>query len=230
VNKEVLVARSDQPSVLRLILVPAVITLAVTLLRLAGERMGASSALFSRAAGGGGALVGIVWLVPVFGFWFGWRLARAGQGPGSAGRVALYGLAAAVACIGLTFAGVTLGGTNRAVVVGGFVAGVVAAVAIAQRAWPELFRTLFAYALAARIPVALIMLAAIYGNWGTHYDVPPPDFPVMGPFGKWLAIGLLPQLTVWITFTVAVGSLLGALGAALAGRGAPDRALGHAAR
>ena len=211
-------ARSDLPSVLRLILVPAVITLAVTLLRLAGERMGASSALFSRAAGGGGALVGIVWLVPVFGFWFGWRLARAGQGPGSAGRVALYGLAAAVACIGLTFAGVTLGGTNRAVVVGGFVAGVVAAVAIAQRAWPELFRTLFAYALAARIPVALIMLAAIYGNWGTHYDVAPPDFPEMGTLAKWFAIGVVPQLSIWIWYTVVVGMIFGIVAAAVAGR------------
>ncbi len=51
----------------RLILVPAVITLAVTLLRLVGELQQWSSALFNRSAGGGGAIVGIVWLVPVFG-------------------------------------------------------------------------------------------------------------------------------------------------------------------
>ena len=64
----------------KLILVPAVITLAVTLLRLVGELQGWSPALFSRAAGGG-RLVGISWLVPVFGAWFGWKLARAGSGP-----------------------------------------------------------------------------------------------------------------------------------------------------
>jgi hypothetical protein len=76
------------------------------------------------------------------------------------------------------------------------------------------------------------MLVAIYGNWGTHYDVPPPNFDAtLGPFAKWVAIGLLPQLTVWIGFTLSVGGLFGALGAALAGRGAADRApLGHPAR
>ena len=54
----------------RLILVAAVITLAVTLLRLVGELQQWSSALFNREPGGGGAIVGIVWLVPVFGIYF----------------------------------------------------------------------------------------------------------------------------------------------------------------
>jgi len=70
----------------QLILVPAVITLAVTLLRLVGELQGWSPRLFSKEAGGGGALVGISWLVVVFGAWFGWKLAKAGQGPGAIGR------------------------------------------------------------------------------------------------------------------------------------------------
>ncbi len=70
----------------RLILVPAVITLAVTLLRLIGELQGWSPALFNRNAGGGGALVGIAWLVPVFGAWFGWKLGKVGAFPGSLGR------------------------------------------------------------------------------------------------------------------------------------------------
>ena len=70
----------------RLILVPAIITLAVTLLRLVGELQGWSPRFFSKEAGGGGALVGIAWLVPVFGAWFGWKLARSGQRAGSLGR------------------------------------------------------------------------------------------------------------------------------------------------
>ena len=41
----------------RLILVPAGITLAVTLLRLIGELQEWSSALFNRSVGGGGAIV-----------------------------------------------------------------------------------------------------------------------------------------------------------------------------
>ena len=44
------------------------------------------------------------------------------------------------------------------------------------------------------------------GNWGTHYDVAPPGFPEMGPISKWILIGLLPQLTIWIWFTMAVGA------------------------
>jgi hypothetical protein len=90
---------------------------------------------------------------------------------------------------------------------------------VGLRAWPALGRTLFAYAFAARIPVALVMLAAILGSWGTHYDVAPPNFPARAPLSKWLLIGLLPQMTIWIWFTVVVGSLFGILAAAIARRG-----------
>src|SRR5215468_12235603 len=71
-------------SVRRLVLVPAVITLAVTLLRLVGELNNWSPVLFNRSAGGGGAVVGIVWLVFLFAFYFAWKLVDAGEGP--AGR------------------------------------------------------------------------------------------------------------------------------------------------
>src|SRR5881409_1708216 len=49
----------NMDSLVRLVRVPALITLGVTLLRLIGELQGWSPALFSRQAGGGGALVGI---------------------------------------------------------------------------------------------------------------------------------------------------------------------------
>ena len=76
----------SRPSLGRLILVPALITLAVTLIRLIGELSRWSPSLFNREPGGPGALVGIVWLIPVFGIYFALRLARAGEGPSSAGR------------------------------------------------------------------------------------------------------------------------------------------------
>jgi hypothetical protein len=223
-------ADDRSPSVLRLILVPALVTLAVTALRLTGELMGWSSLLYNRAAGGPGSLIGIVWLVPVFGFWFGWRLTRAGQGPGHAGRAAGYALLAVLAGAALGFAGAALD-AGPVVVCAFFVASVVASVLLASRGWPALARVLLAYGLAARIPVALLMLAAIYGNWGTHYDVLPPGFDASyGPFARWVQIGLVPQLTIWIGFTVGVGGLLGALAASLArSGGAADRAaLGQA--
>src|SRR5260221_14670877 len=66
----------DQTPIGRLILVPALVTLAVTVMRVAGELMNASPTFFSRAVGGGAAVVGIIWLVPVFGIYFARRLAR----------------------------------------------------------------------------------------------------------------------------------------------------------
>lgn len=210
---------ADDVSIKKLILVPSLITLAITLLRLTGELMHWSPKLFSREAGGGGALVGIAWLVPVFGVYFGLKLARAGVVPSSVGR------AIGLAVLGLVvmplggFLAIKAGLPSQAFstfgvfvvlsIVGGF---------LAHRAWPELGNTLLAYALAARIPVVLVMLVAMLGNWGTHYDVAPPDFPAMGTLAKWLAIGVLPQLTIWIWFTVALGAVCGIISAAIAAR------------
>ena len=205
----------------RLILVPAVITLVVTLLRLVGELQNWSSSLFNREAGGGGAVVGIVWLVPIFGIYFALRLVREGTGPGKLLRafglviVAMVVLPASGAAAGA--AGLDPFGIPTLVIVA--VASVVAIV-VAFVGWPELGRVLIAYGLAARIPVAIVMLIAIFANWGTHYDVPPtPDFPEMAPLVKWFWIGFLPQMTVWIAFTVVVGMLFGLVAVAIAHRG-----------
>jgi hypothetical protein len=215
---------SDEASVRpgRLILVPAVITLAVTLLRLAGELQGWSPRLFSREAGGGGALVGISWLVPVFGAWFGWRLAASGERPASLWRaLALTVLAIAVLpASGLLAARLGVEGTSVTALATYAIVSV-AALFLALRAWPALGRTLLAYGLAARIPVILVMLAAILGSWGTHYDAMPPGTPEMSGLRKWLIAGVLPQLTVWQWFTVVVGSLFGLAAAAIARRRAP---------
>jgi hypothetical protein len=40
----------------------------------------------------------------------------------------------------------------------------------------------------------------------------------MAPLTKWLLIGLLPQMTIWIWFTVVIGGLFGLGAAALARR------------
>ena len=53
------------------------------------------------------------------------------------------------------------------------------------------------------------------GNWGTHYDGPPPNFPETGLFVEWFLTGLFPQLTFWIAFTIIVGMLFGGVAAAL---------------
>ena len=77
---------NDRVAVGRLVLVPALITLAVTGLRLVGELLRWDPRFFSREAGGAGAIVGIVWLVPVFGVYFARKLVSAGEGPSGAGK------------------------------------------------------------------------------------------------------------------------------------------------
>jgi hypothetical protein len=204
----------------KLILVPAVITLAVTLLRLVGELQGWSPALFSRAAGGGGSLVGISWLVPVFGAWFGWKLGRAGERPASLWRALGLTVLALVILPVSGFLAAKLGVPQvslKTLLIYAVVS--IAGLIVALRAWPALGRTLLVYGLAARIPVALVMLAAILGSWGTHYDVAPPDFPAMSAVNKWLIIGLLPQLTIWLWFTNVIGGLFGIVAGAIARRG-----------
>src|SRR3990172_2872512 len=89
-------------------------------------------------------------------------------------------------------------------------------------AWPALGQLLVAYAVAARIPVAVVMLFAILAGWGTHYDAPPPVFPAMLPLRRWLWTGLLPQATIWVAYTVVVGMLFGVLGQVVASRRPPD--------
>ena len=200
----------ESPSLKSLILVPSVITLAVTLLRLIGELQNWSPVFFSRAAGGAGAIVGISWLPPIFGAYFAYKLARTGQAPG-AGRVIGYAALAIAVVAGGIFGSMRLLRENRnaqfLVLIVVFVIGG----AIAYQGWSTLGKTLFAYGLAARIPVALVMLVAIYGNWGTHYDVSPPNFTEMAPLAKWFFIGLLPQMFMWIPFTICLGALFGGL-------------------
>jgi len=203
---------------MRLILWPAVVTLAITLLRLVGELQGWNTSLFNPAAGGGGAAIGISWLPFLFGPYFAWKLAKQGHPPGSAGKVAGLALGALIVAIAV-FAGARALG----LIPWGILVALLASLGLAfvpWKAWPELARTLFLYALAARVPVAIVMLFAIYGGWGTHYDVLPPDptpqLIAAGPLQRWFWIGLVPQGTIWIAETVLVGSLLGGLLVAVA--------------
>lgn len=211
----------------RLILVPALITFAVTILRLGGELMDWSPALFSREAGGAGALIGIVWLVPIFGIVFAMKLAAMGYGPPGVGRALGFVLLGLLASVAIVAVGVATVKFPARVVVLPLAAGT--AVLIAWRGWPALSRTLMAYGLAARIPVALIMLPAILGRWGTHYDAPPPGFPPLSPLLTWFLIGLIPQLTIWVAFTLVVGALVGTIAVALTRRGAKAQPATHAA-
>lgn len=207
----------------QLILVPALIALGVTIIRLVGELGGGPAALFNTAAGGAGALIGIVWLVPIFGAYFAVKLARGGHGPESAGRVvgfSLLGLLAFAVIMGLTV--VLTGDPNVSVSPSGAVfqqlgigAGALIAVLIQRKMWPSLFRTMLAYAFASRIPVLIVMFVAMLGQWGTHYEAGPPGYPEMTFLPNFILIAVMPQMTFWIMFTVVIGTLVGGVAAIL---------------
>jgi hypothetical protein len=217
--RETEVALANDVPIKKLILVPSVITLAVTLLRLAGELMHWSPVLFNPKAGGGGAIVGIAWLVPVFGIYFGLKLASAGQGPSAVGPAIGYSFLGLALMPAGGFAAVKLGLPAQGFsTFGVFVVLSVIGAVVAYRSWPALGRTLLAYGVAARVPVAIVMFFAILGRWGTHYDVAPPNFPEMNAIAKWFFIGLVPQLTIWIWFTIAGGAIFGAIAVAATGR------------
>ena len=206
-----------------LITIPAVITLVITILRLVGELQHWPSPWFNATAGGGGAIIGISWLPLIFGPYFAWNLAAAGQGPASAGKAigaAFGGLV--IMALGVFIALPKPGHPESTVLflvgslimlVGAFIPGL---------GWRAVGNTLLAYALAARIPVLIVMFIAMNGNggqgWGTHYDVAPPFMAgaQMSVLQKWFEIGVVPQLTLWIAWTVVAGAVLGSIVVAVA--------------
>jgi lysylphosphatidylglycerol synthetase-like protein (DUF2156 family) len=205
-------------SVTGLIAVPAVITLLVTIIRLYGELQNWPKPWFSTAAGGGGAIVGISWLPIIFGPYFAMKLAGAGDGPGSNGKA-----------IGLSFVGFVV------LVLGGFVAftgiskgwNVLGVVGLAlmlvagfvpRAAWTSFGTTLFAYAFAARIPVLIVMFIAMRAGWTTHYSAVDPRL-ASAPFWKqFVDEALLPQMLLWIGYTVVIGAIFGTIVAAIFAR------------
>ncbi len=196
----------------KLLLWPVGASAAITLLRLVGERRGWSADYFSRLPGGGLAPIGITWLVPAIGLWVGWTLERAGHRPTDAGRAVWQPVAGLAAGWGLA---ALLGRLLHAGWTPNFVLWAVASLAAAATAiaaWPAAGRALLAYAAAARGLVVVVMAFAIARRWGTHYDAAPPGFPMMPRLPRFLLTGLLPQATIWIAFTVALGVAFAAAG------------------
>jgi hypothetical protein len=213
-----------------LILVPGIITLAVTLLRLTGELNQWSRTFFNPDAGGGMAIVGIAWLVPIFGIYFARKLYPSG-GTASGWSTIGYAALAIVAFFAVLYllAALLSVDFNQPTIaaLGANVAASLVSLSLAYYGSGALGRVLLAYGLAARIPVILVMLLAILGDWGTHYDVLPPGVEVeMGPWAKWFLIGVVPQLSFWMAFTVSVGALFGGVALVLAER---TRAAAHPA-
>ena len=201
-----------------MVMIPAVITLAITLLRLAGELMHGPAALFNPAPGGPWAIVGIIWLAPVFGIYFALKLSARANEPQSVIRAIGFPFLAIVVIYLLSFAGSMIHIQQHFYgrLLYGYTAFALAAL-VTWPAWPSLFRTLVAYAYSARLPVVVVMFCALWSQWGTHYDAQPPDLSEgMGLLAKYLWLGFFPQLIFWVGVTIVVGMLFGGLAAGLA--------------
>ncbi|MBL8735003.1 MAG: hypothetical protein JNL12_01120 [Planctomycetes bacterium] len=202
----------SKPRALPLLLVAAALTLVVTLLRLVGERQGWDPNWFSTEPGSPLNPFGIVWLVPVFGFLLGRRLAAAGKPPFVASFfVPAFGF---VAMVG---AGVFVlhhfDGDELKAAMQWLWIGSPCLALLALFAWPRAFFATLAYGLMARVPVALVQYFDVEHGWQTHYGKVHPKLVGMDAASRHLFLAMA-QATQWLPFTILAGTACAALGAA----------------
>jgi hypothetical protein len=209
---------SARQSIGQLILVPALISLAVTILRLTGELAHWSQKYFNTGVGGGGSIVGITWLAPIFGAYFAAKLARTGAGPPSAWRAMGFAALGAAVLVGGSALGQTLPSLSGFYVRLLYIWAVFAVAGIVTfPGWPALFKVQLAYAYSARFPVVLVMFVAFQQGWVTHYSATTRDTPPgFNLWPKFLWLGFFPQLIFWVGFTLVSGMLSGGFVAVLA--------------
>ena len=209
-------------SIGRLILGPALITLAVTLLRLVGELSHWPKTWFNPAPGGPGPMLFITTvLAPIFGAYFAFRLARIGEGPGNPARAFGLALLGAVMVVLGFYVSFLLGARSTGKLELGYLM-MAAAAALQFPAWSRFSKTQAAYALSVRIPIVVITFLALRGHWGTHFDNVQARYAQMGFWPAYLYFALLPQLVFWVSYTVVSGSLLGTIAASFVDRGPPQ--------
>jgi len=221
-------------SVTKAVLIASVLTLIVSAVRLYGERHGWDPKFFGPGPGGANitkdaagveqkapGLLGIAFLVPIFGFWFGAVMSRGGNRPKSIGKALGLHLLAAAVFVG-SFVAImqvvkpdtqSLEGVQKMLIMSCAGAGLAALVALF--AWPRMWGTQLIYALLARIPVVGITYVACQRGWDTHHvKLGPGNLQIADPMVKafWLSV---PQLTIWPVFTIIVGGFFATLAAAI---------------
>jgi len=198
-------------AVLKTIFVPSLITLGITLLRLFGELRKWPELFFGRSAGGSGAIIGITWLAVVFAIYFAIKLEKTGDVFSRPTRTILLAVLALV----LTFVGLMVMYVGAPNLKPPFqIAGaaiIIVALYVMRVAWPDYWRIMIAYAFAARVPVIVVMYFAIKGSWGTHYDALPPNMTFPDWYATFVQAGLIPQVFLWVPFTVVLCGLFGIL-------------------
>jgi len=206
-------------SIARLIAVPAVISIAVTVLRLVGELLHWPKPLVNSDVCGK-AILGVIWLVPIFGIYFAVRLFHAGDTPQRLGRPLLLAISGLALKLAGTFLMESRAMTYAPRLSMNFIVTVIGVV-LSAIAWPTLAKVLLAYGYLSRIPVAIVQYLAMRGRWGTHYDALDPGFPAIGFWPTFLRVSFVPNIFFMETYTVIVGTLVGIATVAVLGRVRP---------
>ena len=217
----------SRPSILSLVMVPAILTLVITVVRVIGELNHWDKTWFGEAkAGGDGALLGISWLMFIFGFWFGLRLQRSGAGVANPGKTLLKAVLAIAVPAATILICIKLGviwfptpetpgePLGMAYLMGALGLGAL----LAFIAWPRVALVLFVYSLLARIPVVVVTWLAVEYNWDTHHTKVPAEFTMPADTDK-LSFLMTPQLTLWPIATIVFGTGCAALAARMFSKG-----------
>lgn len=219
-------SEGNKSGVFLAIVIATLLSLIVTGVRLVGELQGWAPSVFNRAAGGGGSWLGITWLVPLFGFWFGRSLAKGGSRPGSTGRAILLPIVGMAIVAGMFWyfsPGAGEGGQDATLSADEWrtrilvMMGIAAAAGLTMlAAWPRAWFMLVVYGYLARLPVAAIQYFAIDKGWDTHFAKGAPNVPQeVTLYGLTMA-----QCVFWpLGFTTLVGGLFAAFGAATVKKG-----------
>ena len=202
-------------STARLIAVPAFLSIAVTALRLVGELLHWPKPLVNSDVCGK-AILGVVWLVPVFGTYFAVKFFHAGGAPQRFSLSVVLAISALALKLAGTFIMESHGMTYALRLSTNFIATSIGLV-LSAVAWPTLSKALLVYGYLSRIPVAIVQYLAMLGRWGTHYDALDPGFPPIGFWPTFLRVSFVPNIFFMEAYTVIVGVLVGTAAIAILG-------------
>ena len=153
-------------------------------------------------------------MVPIFGLWFGARLARSGRAPAKVGRaiaLPLIGFLLMAGVFVLQFQWLKLEGDAAMTLF--WVTGPVCAL-FGIFAWPALAGTNLGYGVLARLPIVALTYWAVSKGWDVHHAKLPPNAPPMTDDERKFALSMA-QVTLWIPFTILAGGFFGGIAAAL---------------
>lgn len=219
---------TNTPSTARLVALPALVSVGITVLRLTGELLHWPKPLVNSEVCGK-AILGVIWLVPIFGIFFAFKLSRNGKAPEKFGRA----MVLAISALLLKLAGTLVmesHGMGYAARISINLMITLGSISLSALAWLALSKVLLVYGYASRIPVMPVQFLAMRGHWGTHYDALDAGFPPIGFWPTFLRVSFVPNIFFMETYTVIVGVLVGIAAVAVLRRLKPARsqqALAH---